>query len=201
MGVQSSLVFPIDRSVSRHLLRLPVIHESWNHHRGLWHGKRSSSSLLWMPRPRMSTPSCCDVENSCRCVMLWRIKQLTHLDVLRSSLCPSSTSSGSGLNKKIVSKKRNEAKNTYPSWLLHCGRPIRKDDVKCISSLSCTIDLMSHELDHMTKAAAWAAGFGFRLLWAGPKPLLGRHQWPGLARPKQARLGPAHGFGPGQANH
>ena len=55
---------------------------------------------------------------------------------------------------------------------------------------------MSHELDHMTKAAAWAAGFGFRLLWAGPKPLLGRHQWPGLAR-----LGPAHGFEPGQANH
>jgi hypothetical protein len=31
--------------------------------------------------------------------------------------------------------------------------------------------------------------------------VLGHHQWPGLARPKQARLGLAHGFGPGQANH
>ena len=47
---------------------------------------------------------------------------------------------------------------------------------------------MSHELDHMTKAAAWAAGFGFRLLWAGPKPLLGRHQWPGPNRLGLARL-------------
>ena len=55
--------------------------------------------------------------------------------------------------------------------------------------------------DHMTKAAAQAGGFGFQHFWALPKPLLGRHQRPGLARPKQARLGLAHGFGPGQANH
>jgi hypothetical protein len=53
----------------------------------------------------------------------------------------------------------------------------------------------------MTKAAAWAAGFGFQLLWARPKPGLGRHQWPGLAWPKQAWLGLAHGFEPGQAHH
>jgi hypothetical protein len=31
--------------------------------------------------------------------------------------------------------------------------------------------------------------------------ILGRHQWPGLARPKQAWLGPASGFEPGQAHH
>ena len=28
---------------------------------------------------------------------------------------------------------------------------------------------------------AWASSFGFQLLWAGPKPLLGHYQWPGLA--------------------
>jgi len=27
----------------------------------------------------------------------------------------------------------------------------------------------------MTKAMAWAGSFGFQLLWAGPKPLLGHH--------------------------
>ena len=37
------------------------------------------------------------------------------------------------------------------------------------------------------KAMAWAGSFGFQLLGAGPKPLLGRHQWPGLAWLKQAR--------------
>ena len=31
------------------------------------------------------------------------------------------------------------------------------------------------------KAMAWASSFGFQLLWARPKPLLGHHQWPGLA--------------------
>ena len=46
----------------------------------------------------------------------------------------------------------------------------------------CNILLMSHEIDHMTKAAAWATGSGFWLLWARPKPVLGRHQWPGPNR-------------------
>ena len=40
----------------------------------------------------------------------------------------------------------------------------------------------------MTKAGAWAVGFGFQILWARPKPVLGRHQWLGLAWPKQAWL-------------
>ena len=62
----------------------------------------------------------------------------------------------------------------------------------------CNILLMSHEIDHMTKAAAWATGSGFWLLWARPKPLFGLSP---MARPKQAWLGLAHGFGPGQANH
>jgi hypothetical protein len=63
--------------------------------------------------------------------------------------------------------------------------------------------LMSRELDHMIKATGLS-----RWLWlsatlsrakasAGPASMA----WPGLARPKQAWLGPAHGFGPGQANH
>ena len=51
------------------------------------------------------------------------------------------------------------------------------------------------------KALAWAGGFGFQLLWAEPKPLLGRHLWPGLAWPKRAQLGLASGFGLGQAHH
>jgi hypothetical protein len=35
----------------------------------------------------------------------------------------------------------------------------------------------------MTKALAWAKGFGFSLFWAKPKPSMGQHSWPGLFRP------------------
>ena len=50
-------------------------------------------------------------------------------------------------------------------------------------------------------AVAQANGPRLSTSQAGPRAVAGHTLWPGLARLKTARLGPAHGFGPGHAHH